>query len=132
MKEKILVFKDEKGDEHDYNHIIALLSFRDDDSYNLTSVIVNNEFVIKPKGKKRYPFRSQGNYYILFASENGAYFYKGFDGHKGNVFYDSNSVMEDLVVFLNDSHLNKGEKLKLAFDYELLGMIEKYFNSLNE
>jgi len=38
MEDKILIHVDEKEQKHDYNHIVALISFTDDDSYNLKSV----------------------------------------------------------------------------------------------
>lgn len=130
MEDKILIHVDEKGEKHDYNHMVALISFTDDDSYNLKSVIVNGIYTINVRLDKKihYPFRSQGNYHVLFRSEYGTYFYKGFDGHKGNVFYDSNTVMKGLVDYLNTTI----SEHKLFFDYELLGAIEKYFTKDDE
>lgn len=125
MEEKLLVFKDENGLTHDYNHIVALIRFSDDDGYQLTTVTINEKYVIRilPSQKVKTQYRTQGNFHILFSSEMGPYFYKGFDGHKGNVFFDSNEIMTKLVDYINEAKLGA----KFDFDYELLGVIEKYF-----
>lgn len=64
----------------------------------------------------------------MFRSEFGPFFYKGFDGHKGNVYYDSNELMQGLIDYLN----TKNMEMNLSFDYNLLGVIEEYFKSLTK
>lgn len=123
--DNLLIFEDNNGVKHDCMHIVALLCLNDDDSYNITSVTINEKYTIEIPVTKtiRTPYRSQGNYHILFSSETGPYFYKGFDGHKGNMFFDANPVMDDLVKYINKAKVES----KSAFDFELLGVIEKFF-----
>jgi len=126
MKEKMLIFNDQNGKErYDYAHMVALIRFCDDDSYNLTEVIVNEIYKIKVNSSQKLvtQYRSQGNYQIIFSTEGGPYFYKGFDGHKGNIFIDSNIIMSELIDHINNSNLES----KSFFDFELLGVIEMFF-----
>lgn len=60
MNKNILLYVDKKGEEHDYNHIIALLRFEDDDNYVLKNIIINEKYNININiGKEiHYPYRS--------------------------------------------------------------------------
>jgi len=106
------------------NHIIATLTVEDDDSYGTSQIIVNGKYSISARVK--YGFRSQGNIHILFSCESGHFFIKSYDGHKGIVFIDENSLMDELVEYLNGFNKNN-EDAKWSFDYEILGQIESFF-----
>jgi hypothetical protein len=111
--------------DFDYSHIIATLQVTDDDNNQTTEVVVNHTYPIKVKTDYRY--RSQGNIHILFQCEDGHFFIKSFDGHKGNVYIDTNPLMAELTDHLNKVY-NDQEELSLSFDFEILGNIEKFFN----
>lgn len=112
--------------EFDYAHIIGTMNVKDNDRYQATEVIVNNEYSISTNA--RHEYRSQGNVHILFGCEEGHFFIKSFDGHKGNMFEDENPLMDGLAEYLNDKYKDE-EYLTLTLDFELLGNIENYFKS---
>ncbi|MDF1510670.1 hypothetical protein PZE06_21275 [Robertmurraya sp. DFI.2.37] len=114
--------------DYDYSHIIATLQVKDNDDYQTTEVIVNQTYPISVKTE--YKYRSQGNMHILFQCEEGHYFIKSFDGHKGNVSIDENPLMDELAEYLNRVYKDQ-KKLSLSFNYELLGNIEKFLKSKN-
>ncbi|OEH53935.1 hypothetical protein AQ616_15795 [Oceanobacillus sp. E9] len=111
----------------EYSHLIATLSVIDNDQYETSEILVNNEYRIVSKNE--YKFRSQGNLHILFRCEDGHFFIKSFDGHKGIVYVDDNPLMENLTKFLNESYSNRDE-ITYDFNYELLGNIEIFFKTL--
>lgn len=110
--------------EFEYTHLIGTIQVKENDSYMATEVIVNHEHRISTNVK--YNFRSQGNIHLLFRCENGHFFIKSFDGHKGNVYIDDNPLMDELADYLNKAYKEQTE-LTLYFNYELLGNIEKFF-----
>lgn len=112
--------------DFDYSHLIATIQVKDDDNYQTTEIIVNHTFPIS--AKVHYEYRSQSNIHILFMCEDGHYFIKSFDGHKGNVFVDENPLMNELSAFLNNIYKDR-EEWKDIVDYELLSNIEKFLNS---
>ena len=114
--------------DYDYSQIIATLQVKDNDDYQTTEVIVNQRYPIAVKTE--YKYRSQGNLHILFQCEEGHYFIKSFDGHKGNVSIDDNPLMAELADYLNKVYKDQ-EEFSLSFNYELLGNIEKFFKSKN-
>lgn len=109
--------------DHDYTHIMGTIQVKDDDQYQTTEFIINQEYRIPAQVK--YKFRSQGNIHIIFRCESGHFFIKSFDGHKGNVHIDSNPLMEELADYLNKTY-KKQKESSLSFDFELLGNIEKF------
>lgn len=114
--------------EYDYNHLICTLNFVDNDEYKTTKVIINNKHEIALAA--RYDYRSQGNIHLLFVCESGHYHSKSFDGHKGNIFVDKNNLMVELVNHLNDRE--QEDEYSLSLNYQLLGKLEKYFQSLSK
>lgn len=108
---------------YECNHLLTTLVFEDDDYGNATSATINSEHKISIKEK--YRFRSQGNIHLLFSCESGHFYFKSFDGHKGNVFIDGNELTEQLADYLNKN--SNPDRLTLGFDYTLLGKIEKFF-----
>ncbi|MCX4313381.1 MAG: hypothetical protein OSJ83_05910 [Clostridia bacterium] len=79
-------------------HLRFTIEFRDDDCYQTKCVIINGrEYDLKIK----YPYRSQGNAHLIFLSEGGVWFGLSFDGHKGDMFVNSNSIISYLVKILN-------------------------------
>ncbi len=109
--------------DFDYTHIIGTIQVKDNDNYQTTEFIVNHEYRIS--AEKKYNFRSQGNIHILLRCEEGHFFIKSFDGHKGNVHIDENPLMDELAYYLNKVY-KKQKELTLYFDFELLGNIEKF------
>lgn len=109
--------------DFDYTHIIGTIQVKVNDDYQATEFIVNQEHHISVKTK--YEFRSQGNLHLLLRCEDGHFFVKSFDGHKGMVFIDENKLMVELANHLNRVY-EKEDKLTLSLNYELLGNIEKY------
>ncbi len=79
-------------------HLMFSLKFRDDDYYNTTEVTINNKAY---KLSVRYPFRSQGNDHLIFYSEDGQWFRMSFDGHKGDMFVNSNEIIDRTINVLN-------------------------------
>lgn len=113
--------------DFEYTHLVTTIKIHDDDNYNLISVTVDDQYEIKVEKDMKYPYRSQNSISLLFICEDGHYFYKSFDGHKGNIFIDKNEVMHELCAFLNDE--NKENKiLSSAVNYNLLAQIEKFLN----
>lgn len=112
--------------DYDYTHLIGMINVKDNDDYQATDFVVNQKYTISVK--TNYQFRSQGNIHLLFRCEDGHFFVKSFDGHKGMVFLDENPLMYDLGNHLNKVY-EKEDKLSLSLDYELLGNIEKFFTS---
>ena len=110
--------------DFEYSHIVATLQVTDDDNNQTTEIVVNHTYSIMAKMK--YQYRSQGNIHILFQCEDGHFFIKSFDGHKGIVFMDTNPLMDELTEHLNKVYKGQ-EELSLSFDFELLGNIEKFF-----
>lgn len=110
----------------DYTHFIGTIQVTDNDEYQACDFIVNQKYPITVKTK--YEYRSQGNLHLLFRCEDGHFFIKSFDGHKGNVFIDNNQLMDDLASYLNEVY-KEDEKRSLSLDYELLGNIEKFLFS---
>lgn len=112
--------------DSNYTHILGTLEVKDNDEKQTTAVLVNHQHSIPVQVP--YNYRSQGNLHILFRCESGHFFMKSFDGHKGNVFIDDNSLMDELVKYLNRFY-SDDEGSSLSFDYELLGNIEKFLKS---
>lgn len=115
--------------ENDYTHILGTIEAKDDDRGKTVELIVNHQHSIPVQVP--YSYRTQGNLHILFRCEDGHFFFKSFDGHKGNVFVDDNKLMDDLAKNLNAVY-NTPDKGSHSFDYELLGNIEKYLKSREE
>lgn len=110
--------------DFEYANIIATLEVSDDDHYQTKEVVVNHTYPIRVKTE--YSYRSQGNIHILFQCEDGHFFIKSFDGHKGIVNIDSNLLMDELTEHLNIVYKDKKD-ISLGFDFVLLGNIEKFF-----
>lgn len=110
----------------DYTHLIGTIEVIDNDEYQAVEFIINNKYPISTKFK--YGYRSQGNIHLLFRCEDGHFFIKSFDGHKGNVFMDDNILMDELASFLNDLYKNDEERF-LSFNYGLLANIEKFLKA---
>lgn len=110
----------------DYSHLVACIDFVDDDCYRLKSVIVNNQYVIDNFKEIKYQYRSQNSIHLLFICEEGHFFHKSFDGHKGNIYVDNNTIMDELCRFLNDDR-NENENYNMSFSFEILGKIESFF-----
>lgn len=87
--------------DYDYTHLEKLITFEDDDYNHLVSYSLCDGKKNRINRKINYPYRSQGNVQLLFWCEDHHYFYKGFDGHKGNVSVDQNPIMVQLCNFLN-------------------------------
>lgn len=106
-----------------YVHFLGSFTVDDDNHYKTSEVELNGKYVFTVKA--RYDYRSQGNIHLLFICENGDYFIKSFDGHKGNVHIDQNSLMEEL-----EEHLNEQSSDSYSFhvDNELLQNIKEYFS----
>ena len=114
----------------DYAHILGTIEAKDDDRGKTTEIIVNHQHSIPVQAP--YPYRSQGNLHTLFICEPGLhFFFKSFDGHKGNVFIDDNSLIDGLANHLNSVYQNASNH-SFSMDYELLGNIEKYLKSKEE
>lgn len=109
---------------------MATINFYDD-FYNLIAVRVSGKYDIRLSKKMRYDFRSQGNIHLLFICEHGHYFHKSFDGHKGNVFVDENTIMDELCNFLNNKRIDE-EDIYWGLNYKLLAHIEEFFNKSEE
>lgn len=112
--------------DYEYTHILGTIQVKDNDDYQTTELIINQVHSIPAKVK--YKFRSQGNFHMLFRCEDGHFFIKSFDGHKGIVVVDDNPLMEELAEYLNKVYENQ-KKLTLSIDYELLGNIDKFLKS---
>lgn len=112
--------------DFDYTHLIGTIEVIDNDEYQAVEFIINNKYPISTNVK--YGYRSQGNIHLLFRCEDGHFFIKSFDGHKGHVFMDDNSLMDDLSSYLNDIYGND-EELFFSFDYGLLANIEKFLKT---
>jgi len=112
--------------EDDYTHLVTTLKFEDDDHYKTTKVTVNSQYEIPCAVE--YRFRSQGNIHLVFICEEGHYFIKSFDGHKGNVLVDENPLIDDLSRYLNEN--NNQDEMRLNFDFKLLGQIESFLNEI--
>lgn len=110
----------------DYTHLVATIEAYDNDNYELTELVVNRQYTIVCRSKKRYNFRSQGNVHLLYRCEDGHFSIISFDGHKGVVLVDQNPLMNDLARFLNEKTKEQRKKQQLSFemDYTLLGYIE--------
>lgn len=108
--------------DNDYTHLVTTLSFEDDDSYKTTKVTVGGRYEIPCTVE--YRFRSQGNIHLIFICEDGHYFIKSFDGHKGNVLIDENPLIDDLSRYLNEN--NGQDDMRFNFDFKLLGQIESF------
>lgn len=91
----------------DYINIVATMLLKVNDSYGAELVYVNNEaFIVDVK----YPYRSQGNSHVILWCENGRHFLiKSIDGHKGMVYVDDNSLMNELTDFLNHCFNRQGD-----------------------
>lgn len=114
--------------DFDYTHLIGIIEVIDNDEYQAVEFIINNKYPISTKVK--YGYRSQGNIHLLFRCEDGHFFIKSFDGHKGNVYTDDNTLMDELSSYLN--HLYEGESDEerfLSFNYGLLANIEKFLKT---
>lgn len=110
---------------YDYTHLIGTIEVVDNDENQAVNFIINQQYQISIKTK--YQFRSQGNIHLLFRCEDGHFFIKSFDGHKGNVFIDNNNLLDGLVIYLNNVY--KDEENSFSFNYELLANIEKYLKT---
>lgn len=75
---------------YDYTHLEKIITFEDDDYNRLTTYCLGDRGKIKMNRAIYYPYRSQGNVQLLFYCEEQHYFYKGLDGHKGNISIDQN------------------------------------------
>lgn len=111
---------------HDYAHLIGTIEVIDNDEMQAIEFIINNKYSIKIKTK--YEYRSQDNIHLLFRCEDGHFFIKSFDGHKGNIFMDENALMDELTSYLNGVYQNEKD-LFFTFNYELLGNIEKFLKT---
>lgn len=107
----------------EYSHILGTIHVEDDDDYHIKKLIIDSKYTILTNIK--YEYRSQGNIHILFRCEDGHFFIKSFDGHKGIVNYDDNKFMEQLAEYLNQTY---DDQTEFSFDlnFELIGNIEKY------
>lgn len=113
--------------DFEYTHLVTTIKFYDDDNYNLISVKVDDQYEIKVEKDMKYSYRSQNSISLLFTCEDGHYFYKSFDGHKGNIFIDKNEVMYELCLFLNEKN-RESKTLLPDVNYNLLAQIEEFFN----
>ena len=74
------------------------LRLDDDDYYHATAVSINGtRYTLQIP----YEFRSQGNVHLIFLSEDSVWFCLSFDGHKGDMFVNSNSIMKYVIKILN-------------------------------
>lgn len=113
-----------KGNEYYTNlHLIFTIEFYDDDCYRTRYVIINGK---KYELNIRYGFRSQGNAHLIFLSEGCAWFGLSFDGHKGDMFVNSNPIIAYLVKILN-ADLNAEEDWGWEVDEEkVIGILRSY------
>ena len=88
-----------KGNERFTNfHLQYTVTFDDDDYYHATAVSINGtRYTLQIP----YEFRSQGNVHLIFLSEDSVWFCLSFDGHKGDMFVISNSIMKYVFKILN-------------------------------
>jgi len=114
--------------DFDYIHLIGTIKVIDNDYYQAVEFIINNKYPISTKVK--YDYRSQGNIHLLFRCENGHFFIKSFDGHKGNVYTDDNALMDELSSYLNNVYEDDSDEERfLSFNYNLLANIEKFLET---
>lgn len=106
-------------------HLMFTVVFNDDDCYNATAVTINgNRYPLQI----RYPFRSQGNAHLIFLSEHYVWFCLSFDGHKGDMFVNSNPVMQYVIKILNANEKNNhswGEDISKDTLYEIIKNYER-------
>lgn len=108
----------------EYNHLIGTIEVKtDDDSKKAEEFIIAGKHSIK--AKLPYEHRSQGNIHLLFQCESGHFFIKSFDGHKGNVHLDANTLMTELSSYLTKAY-EDNQWIHSDFNYELIGNIEKF------
>lgn len=112
--------------DHDYAHLIGTIEVIDNDENQAVEFMINRKYSIAIKTK--YEYRSQGNIHLLFRCEEGHFFIKSFDGHKGNVFMDENTLMDELTSYLNGVYQNEKD-LFFKLNYDLLGNIEKFLKT---
>ncbi|MCM1368498.1 MAG: hypothetical protein NC184_06805 [Roseburia sp.] len=88
-----------KGNQEFRNfHLEYLIKFCVNDDRRISDVIINGR---NYKWEYEYPFRSQGNAHLIFLSEYGVWFGLSFDGHKGDMFVNSNPIIDYLIKKLN-------------------------------
>lgn len=112
--------------EYDYIHLIGTIEVIDNDEGQAIEFMINHKHSLAIKTK--YEYRSQGNIHLLFRCEDGHFFIKSFDGHKGNVFMDENTLMDELTSYLNEVYQNE-KNLFFTLSFELLGNIEKFLKT---
>lgn len=114
-----------------YMHLIAIIEAHDNDHHELIKLVVNKEHTITCQNEKRYDYRSQGNVHLLYRCEEGHFSIVSFDGHKGNVIFNRNLLMDDLATFLNEMTKEQREKGALSFqmDFTILGYIEQFLST---
>lgn len=116
---------------YDHMHLIGIIEAYDNDSYELTKLVINKEHIIKPDKKIRYEYRSQGNVHLLYRCEEGHFSITSFDGHKGIVVVNQNPLMDALTGFLNEKTKEQREEGHLGFqmDFTILSYIEQFLSS---
>lgn len=99
------------------------------DWYDTTKVKINDteyDFVAK------YDFRSQGNAHLIFWSESDYWFAMSFDGHKGDMVVNRNSIIDFLVYTLNErARLNDAKEYLPTPSVEDIYNILKNYEQLN-
>ncbi|QOY37624.1 hypothetical protein AWH56_008600 [Anaerobacillus isosaccharinicus] len=111
--------------DYDYTHILGTIQFITDE-YWVSEVLVNQKYSIPVKFE--YNFRSQGNIHILFRCERGHYFVVSFDGYKGIVFVNENTLVNELLGYLNETADDKFG-FKFSIDFNLVGRIETFLEN---
>lgn len=119
--------------ETEYTHIIGTLEVVTDpnkhpiEKEKVVEIIVNGKFHIPVDTRLGYEYETQGNIHLLFSCEvSGHFFIKSFDGHKGNMHLDNNSLMDGLALYLTNVY--EKEELHGKVDYRMLGHIESFLN----
>jgi hypothetical protein len=95
-----------------------------------TKLVINGKHTIDCQNKKKYSYRSQGNIHLLYRCEEGHFSIISFDGHKGVVLFDRNTLMNDLTMFLNEKTKDDRDKKQFDFvmSYAILGYIEDFLS----
>ncbi|HHT28706.1 MAG TPA: hypothetical protein GXZ82_15885 [Firmicutes bacterium] len=116
--------------DFEYMHLVGTIEAHDNDSYELTKLVINGKHTIDCQNKKKYSYRSQGNIHLLYRCEEGHFSIISFDGHKGVVLFDRNTLMNDLTMFLNEKTKDDRDKKQFDFvmSYAILGYIEDFLS----
>jgi hypothetical protein len=117
--------------EYEYNHFLASITVEvPEDDYNAAAISVNiNNENYRIRLKSKYPYRSQGNIHLLFYCEQDHYHFISYDGHKGHIFVNENSLIDDLSTYIN-SYSDDSKSIYGFGKYKLLSIIEEFAEAL--